>query len=80
MSIDIGAQITGIVQRTVNYLDPATQAASVMYFRDVTFSVVGLPAGAPPCVFTVAVNDATQWDQLQVGETCTIAIYPPAQT
>lgn len=80
MAIEVGAQIVGIVQRTVTYMDPnaVPPATEVQYFRDVAFTMVGLPAGTPPVNFTIAVNDATQWDQLQVGQTCTIAIYPPA--
>lgn len=88
MAIEIGAQIIGIAQRTVSYMvqGPPTgtppvsppPTTEIMYFRDVTFQIVGLPTGAPAVPFTIAVNDATQWDQLQVGKTCTIAIYPPA--
>jgi len=76
MTIEIGASIKGIIQRDVNYVDAASQS-QVMHFRDVTFEIVGLPAGAPAIPFTISVNDATQWDTLQVGQTCTITITPP---
>lgn len=73
MSIDIGGRIIAIVQRTVMFGDPPQP----LYVRDVTFEIVGTPMTAPP-TFTVAVTDATQWNQLKVDDTCTIAIHPPA--
>lgn len=76
MSIAVGAAITGIVSRTVQYMEGGTVIKN-LYFRDVTFAMVGLPEGVPPVSFMIAVNDATQWDTLQVGQTCTITITPP---
>jgi hypothetical protein len=73
MAIEIGAQITGIQQRSVQYQDQG--APSTLYIRDVTFKTVGMPAGLEP-MFQIAVTDATQWDTLQVGQTCTITIQP----
>lgn len=82
MSIDIGAQIMAIVQRSIIYqdtTDPQNPVTKTMYLRDVTMQIVGLPAAVqPPPTFVVAVNDATQWDQLQVGKTVTVKIEVPA--
>jgi hypothetical protein len=77
MTIQIGAMIRGIVQRDHGYLDQGTPPQpATLYIRDVTFELVGSPI-VPGPTFTIAVTDATQWDTLQVGQTCTIAIYPP---
>jgi hypothetical protein len=89
MAIEIGAKITGIVQREVVYMEqgapagnPLTIPAPVtqtLYIRDVAFEIVGMPAAVQPVPrFVVAVTDATQWDTLQVGQTCTVVIHPPA--
>jgi len=77
MAIEVGAQITGIVQRSVSYLAGDPPVAQTLYIRDVTFQTVGMPAGQAP-IFSIAVTDATQWDTLRVGQTCTITITPPA--
>jgi hypothetical protein len=75
MAIEIGAQIQGIMQRSVQYQDQG--APATLYIRDVTFQIVGMPDGVPAPLFSIAVTDATQWDTLQVGQTCTITITPP---
>jgi len=76
MAIEIGAQIIGIVQRSVMYMDNAVPPVTqTLYVRDVTFKTVGMPAGQEP-VFQIAVTDATQWDLLQVGKTVTVSIFP----
>jgi hypothetical protein len=74
MAIEIGAQIIGIAQRSVRYQDQG--APTTLYIRDVTFQVVGMPEEVAPPVFAIAVTDATQWDQLQVGATVTVSITP----
>jgi len=89
MAIEIGAQIKGIVERKVQYMEQGPPAGDppvvpppvvqTLYIRDVSFEIVGMPAAVQPVPsFVIAVTDATQWDQLAVGQTCTIAIYPPA--
>lgn len=89
MAIEIGATITAIVQRRVQYMeqgpptgDPPVVPPPViqtLYIRDVSFEMVGMPAAVQPIPsFVVAVTDATQWDTLRVGQTCTIVIHPPA--
>lgn len=77
MTIEIGAVIKGIAERSVFYMDNANPPVQqTLNIRDVTFQIVGMPSGAPP-MFSIAVTDATQWNTLQVGQTCTITITPP---
>lgn len=76
MAIEIGAMITAISQRDIAYMGGEPPVLQHIYIRDVTLQVVGLPPQVPPVVFTVAVNDATQWDQLQVGKTVTVSLIP----
>lgn len=89
MAIEIGAQIKGITERRVTYVEqgppvgepPVAPPAETktLYIRDVSFEMVGMPAAVqPPPTFSIAVTDATQWDALRVGQTCTIVIHPPA--
>ena len=89
MAIEIGAIIRAVVERKLIYMEQGPPAGDppvtpppetkTLYIRDVTFETVGMPAAVqPPPTFVIAVTDATQWDTLQVGKTCTIAIYPPA--
>lgn len=82
MSIDIGAQIMGIQQRSVVYMDntnPQAPTTQTLYIRDVSMQIVGMPAAVQPVPsFTLAVTDATQWNQLQVGQTVTVSITVPA--
>jgi hypothetical protein len=78
MAIEIGAQITGIVQREVVYSAGDPPAAQTLFVRDVAFKIVGMPPEVFPVpTFMIAVTDAGQWDTLQVGQTCTITITPP---
>jgi hypothetical protein len=77
MAIDIGAQITGIQERSVIYTAGDPPAAQTLYIRDISFKVVGMPPEVVAPVFQIAVTDATQWNTLQVGQTCTITITPP---
>lgn len=77
MAIEIGAVIRGIHERAVTY--QAEGVPQKLYIRDVQFEVVGMPPEVLPVpTFTIPVTDATQWDTLRVGQTCTIAIHPPA--
>jgi hypothetical protein len=77
MSIDIGATITAIIQRSVVYMDGEPPTQQTLHIRDVTMQIVGMPAAVNPApVFSLAVTDATQWNQLQVGATVTVSIYP----
>ena len=79
MSIAVGGQITAIIERSVTYGGGGGDPPETLYIRDMTFKMVGMPPEVdPPPVFTIAVTDATQWNTLQVGQTCTITIEPPA--
>lgn len=69
MSIDIGGQVIAIVARTVMSGEPPQP----LYVRDVTFQMVGTPMANPP-TFTLAVTDATKWDEIKVGQTYTVSI------
>lgn len=75
MAIEIGAAIRSIAQRNVAYLDNGEPAT--LYVRDVVFEIVGIPPAAGAQAFMISVMDATQWNTLQVGQTCTITITPP---
>lgn len=76
MAIELGAQIRGITQRDVTYMTGDPPAPQTLYVRDVLFALVGTPPEVAAPVFTIAVTDATQWDQLHVGATVTVSITP----
>jgi hypothetical protein len=79
MTIEIGAKIIGIAEREVAYQAGEPAARQTLFIRDVTFEVVGMPSEVQPVPrFIIPVTDATQWNTLAVGQTCTITIIPPA--
>lgn len=75
MSIDIGAKIVGIHERSISYVAGEPPVPQTLYIRDVTLEMIGSPITPAP-VFTMAVTDAAQWGQLQVGSVVTVSIIP----
>jgi hypothetical protein len=76
MAIQIGAAIKAISERKIAYMEG--NVTQTLYIRDVAFEIVGMPTAVNPVpTFAIAVTDATQWNTLAVGQTCTITIEPP---